>query len=186
MAEHYSFRPPDRHNITRQWAIGFGSGCCGSSRASSQPDSALHRSNASAVRSVTRTSSRHSVHTHESLVNRYRLSAPQSSSAHSFFVSQPRFGHANILRLSLLPASLPVRVSPPQLCALGTHAAPLGYQTPSAIPAAVLMAGLCCDSRMFLTTALSWALLRLNPRVRLSPPFCFVGSPGRFLHCAET
>ena len=29
-------------------------------------------------------------------------------------------------------------------------------------------------------------LLRLNPRARLSPAFCFVGSPGRFLNIRET
>jgi hypothetical protein len=29
-------------------------------------------------------------------------------------------------------------------------------------------------------------LLRLNPRARLSPAFCFVGSPGRFPNGMET
>jgi hypothetical protein len=29
-------------------------------------------------------------------------------------------------------------------------------------------------------------LLRLNPRALLSPAFCFVGSPGRFLNDTET
>jgi hypothetical protein len=32
----------------------------------------------------------------------------------------------------------------------------------------------------------SGQLLRLNPRARLSPAFCFVGSPGRFLETRET
>jgi hypothetical protein len=29
-------------------------------------------------------------------------------------------------------------------------------------------------------------LLRLNPHARLSPTFCFAGSPGRFLNDTET